>query len=215
MRWVKIFRKTIKTMSNKEVRYILKGEIRADNESRTIEGYAAMFDQEADLGFFREVIRKGAFDETDMSDVRALFNHDANYVLGRTASGTLSLEIDDKGLKYRFDAPNTTAGNDLLEMIRRGDISQSSFAFSVQRAKWVEEEGKDTNLREIERIDRLYDVSPVTYPAYEGTSVNARSLEDIVSEEHPQDDSKENIKDEIREMEARLHAVRYSLIKNG
>lgn len=157
--------------------------MRAMTEGRTVEGYAAIFDQETDLGYFREIIVSGAFDGCDMSDVRALFNHDPNQILARTASGTMSVSVDEKGLKYRFEMPNTTLGNDLLEMIRRGDVSQSSFAFTVKETSWVEEKYPTPDLRKIIKIERVYDVSPVTYPAYEGTSVQARSIEQVANEE--------------------------------
>lgn len=157
------------------------GEVRAASESRTIEGYAAVYNEETDLGYFREMIVPGAFDGADMSDVRALFNHDSNYVLGRTKSGTLTLTPDERGLKYKIQVPNTAAGNDMLELVRRGDISQSSFAFVPDVTSWVEETGKPM-LRKIEKFAAIYDVSPVTYPAYENTSVAVRSAQQILEE---------------------------------
>lgn len=194
-------------------------EMRA-GEGRTIEGYAALFNQETDLGYFREVILPGAFDSADMADVRALFNHDPNQILARTASGTMTLEVDERGLKYRFEAPNTTLGNDLMEMIRRGDISQSSFAFTVDKVQWEEERGKP-DLRKIERLKTLFDVSPVTYPAYATTTVSARSLEEVRDEERPAhpdpeeaDDPNEEIEKEKTDLEARLHSVRHSLTQH-
>jgi len=153
-------------------------ELRARPESRTIEGYAAIFDSETNLGWFTEEIARGAFDGADMSDVVALFNHDPNYPLARTSSKTLVLEVDEKGLKYRFDAPDTTFGEDLLKMIRRGDISQSSFAFTIKDQEWIERTGTPSK-RMIKKIDALYDVSPVTYPAYKETSVTARMRQQI------------------------------------
>jgi HK97 family phage prohead protease len=152
-------------------------EMRADMESRKIVGYAAMYDTYSEeMWGFREKIAPGAFDDVLGDDVRALFNHDPNYVLARTKSGTLRLSTDDRGLKYEFEAPNTQAGNDLLEMVSRGDVDQSSFAFSVQEESW--EELPDGNYeRTIVKAKRLYDVSPVTYPAYPDTSVAKRSLE--------------------------------------
>ena len=157
-------------------------EIRAKAESRTVEGYAALFDSRSqNLGGFTEIIEEGAFDDVLEDDVRALLNHDANYVLARTKSGTLELSVDEKGLLYRFEAPNTTAGNDLLESIRRGDISQSSFGFSIKDDDW----DYDTMTRTIKKVKRLYDVSPVTYPAYEQTEVTARSLEAAQKKDTP------------------------------
>jgi len=153
-------------------------ELRARPESRTIEGYAAIFDSETNLGWFTEEIARGAFQGADMTDVVALFNHDPNFPLARTSSGTLNLEVDEKGLKYTFEAPDTTFGEDLLKMIRRGDISQSSFAFTIKEQQWIDR--ADAPMKRIIReIDTLYDVSPVTYPAYKETSVTARMRQQI------------------------------------
>ncbi len=94
--------------------------------------------------------------------------------MARTASGTLRLSEDANGLKYEFDAPNTTLGNDLLEMIRRGDVNQSSFGFTVDDDTWEERDGK--MIRTINKVKKLYDVSPVTYPAYHDATVAVRNL---------------------------------------
>ena len=163
-------------MTEKETRTI-KMELRALPESRTIEGYAAVFNAETDLGWFREEIAPDAFADADMTDVVALFNHDPNLPLARTSSGTLQLSLDEKGLKYRFEAPDTTIGEDLLKMIRRGDISQSSFAFIIKEEHWIEIIGQKPK-RLIKSIDTLFDVSPVTYPAYKETSVMARKKQE-------------------------------------
>ena len=149
-----------------------------------ITGYAAVTEQETviDFGFFafREKIAHGAFtDAIKTDDVRALFNHDPNYVLGRTTNDTLRLTEDTQGLRYEVDPPDTQAARDVRTLVQRGDVSGSSFAFTVDDAddEWDESDVKKGKLplRTIQRISRLYDVSPVTYPAYEGTSVSARS----------------------------------------
>ena len=163
-------------------------EVRAADEgkeSRSIEGYAALYSEPTEIWpDFWEQIEPGAFDEADLTDVRCLFNHGASAIVGRSKSGTLTLTLDDKGLKYRCDVANTTAGNDLLESVRRGDIDQSSFAFRVREAEWVENYNDQEGvwLRKITKIEIVRDVSPVTYPAYEGTSVDARSLPDFPGE---------------------------------
>ena len=153
------------------------GEAKA--QSRTVEGYAALFNSKTSIGgWFDEVIEPGAFTEAlAISDVRALFNHDPNYILARSTSGTLEVKQDNKGLFYRFAVPNTNFGNDFLEMLRRGDVSQSSFAFTVQKQRWEEEKIGDEEkvTRVIEKVEQIYDVSPVTYPAYPETTVSARS----------------------------------------
>lgn len=153
-------------------------EMRALPESRTIEGYAAVYNAETDLGWFREEITPDAFNNAEMGDVVALFNHDPNLPLARTSSGTLKLTLDEKGLKYRFEAPDTTLGEDLLKLIRRGDISQSSFAFTIKEEHWIEVAGQKPK-RLIKSIDTLFDVSPVTYPAYKETSVMARKKQEF------------------------------------
>ena len=152
------------------------GELKAAVEGRTVEGYASVFNSMSeDLGGFREIILPGAFSEVLDNDVRALYNHDSNYLLARTTSGTLELKEDDKGLYYRFEMPNTSYGNDMLELFRRGDLSQSSFGFTVEKDSWRMEEGQ--HVRYIERVGSLFDVSPVVYPAYASASSGLRSAE--------------------------------------
>lgn len=151
------------------------GEIKAAEESRTVEGYASVFNSMSeDLGF-REVILPGAFSNVLDNDVRALYNHDSNYLLARTTSGTLELKEDEKGLYYRFEMPNTSYGNDMLELFRRGDLTQSSFGFTVEKDNWRMEDGQQ--VRYIERVGSLFDVSPVVFPAYNQASSGLRSAE--------------------------------------
>ena len=167
-----------KNMPAETERRTYKIEVRAQPESRVIEGYAAVFETPTDMGNYLEEIASGAFDDADDKDVVALFNHDANYPLARTSNGTLELSSDARGLFYRFEAPDTTFGNDLLKMVRSGLISQSSFAFTIRKDNWMQEAGMKPK-RRIEQVDMLFDVSPVTYPAYKETSVTARALQDI------------------------------------
>jgi len=160
-------------------------------KSRAVEGYAAIFDSPTQIGWFQEVIKRGAFDEAiKTSDVRALFNHDPNLLLARSNKGvgTLTLSIDDKGLKYRFEAPKTQAGNDLLEYLERGDLSQSSFGFTILESEWeTRNKGMDNEeqIRHIKKIDILFDVSPVTFPAYQDTTVAKRSFDLYKKEDTP------------------------------
>ena len=131
-------------------------------------GHASVYDSRSNnLGGFYEYIERGAFTEELIanSDVRALINHDPNLILARNTSGTLNLTADERGLKYEFEMPETSYGKDLAISMKRGDITQSSFAFTVAEDDWsTDDEGN--NIRTIKKIDRLYDVSPVTYPAY-------------------------------------------------
>lgn len=173
--------------SRRECRSMEVRELRADTvgdaDSTTITGYAAVFNEETDLGYFREVVKPGAFKRAikDGQDVRALWNHDPNYILGRTKSGTLKLEEDKRGLRIEITPPRTNFADDLIESIRRGDVDQMSFAFTAVEETWTERKDEPA-LRELIDVN-LYDISPVTYPAYDTTSVGVRSAE-AVYEDH-------------------------------
>ncbi len=148
-----------------------------DGDIPKIAGYAAKFGKwSEDLGGFREKIRIGAFDDVLADDVRALKNHDPNLLLGRTKSGTLRLTANKTGLRFEVDTPDTNVGRDTVEEIRRGDISGCSFGFIVDVDEWRYLQD-DTVERTIISFRKLFDVGPVTYPAYPDTSVAARSLE--------------------------------------
>ncbi len=139
-----------------------------EDGNKKIIGHASMYGiRSENLGGFYEFIEDGAFtpELLDKSDTRALINHDPNLILARTTSGTLRLNGDDKGLRYEFDVPNTTYGKDLVVSMERGDINQSSFAFTVDKDEWTTDDDGN-NIRTIKKIKRLYDVSAVTYPAY-------------------------------------------------
>jgi len=153
----------------------------AETEKPKIAGYAAVFNKlSQDLGGFRELIKPGAFAKTiQNADVRALWNHDPNYVLGRTKSGTLKLEEDETGLYIEIDPPDTQWARDLMESIRRGDVDQMSFGFRTVADSWRTENGE--TIRELLEVE-LFDVSPVTFPAYPQTSVGVRSAEDVYKE---------------------------------
>lgn len=145
-----------------------------------IEGHAAVFDSWSEtLGGifpFKEKVRKGAFAESiGRDDIRALFNHDPNYVLGRNRAGTLELVEDDVGLRVRITPPDTSWANDITTSIRRGDISQMSIGFVVEDDEWSSKDGIDT--RELKKV-RLFDVSPVTFPAYTATDVGVRAMQE-------------------------------------
>lgn len=154
-------------------------ELRAEaDKPKQILGYAAVFNAlSEDLGGFREIIEPGAFDDVLNDDVRALLNHDPNKLLGRTTAGTLAISADDVGLRYEITPPDTSYANDLLVSLERKDLDQSSFGFRVARGgdSWKEPgEDQPWYLRIIHKFARLYDVSPVTFPAYQATSVALR-----------------------------------------
>lgn len=148
---------------------------------RTVRGYAAVFNSRSEIlsdrnGPFVELLAPGAFADRLNDDVVATLNHDDNYILARSrgGSGSLQLGTDSTGLWFQFEAPNTSAGNDLVELMRRGDLDRCSFAFSVAPGgdSWISE-GK-TRVRTIRKIGRLADVSVVASPAYQSTSATVR-----------------------------------------
>lgn len=168
-------------------------EVRADGESpKKIVGYAAIFNKRSqnfgsdDFPFF-EIIEPGAFRNVLGDDVRAVIDHSGGLqTLARTKSGTLKLSEDEIGLRFELELPDTTAGRDIATILQRGDIDQASFAFQVDREgqafEDIEENGKEVTIRRIQTVSRLYDVSPVTYPAYPDTIVQARSFEDRMNQ---------------------------------
>jgi len=151
-------------------------ETRAEDEKRTLAGYAAVFNSDADIGgWWTERISPGAFSDAIGGDVRALVDHDMGRVIGRTKSGTLRLSEDSKGLRVEIDIPNTTDGNDLWELVERGDISGMSFGFRVTKETW--DETGETPVRTILAVD-LFEVSAVAWPAYDDTEIGKRSLQE-------------------------------------
>jgi hypothetical protein len=150
----------------------------ADSNKTVLRGHAAVFNQlSVDLGGFREQIAPGAFlDAINQDDIRALFNHDPNMILGRKQSGTLRLQEDSHGLLVELDIPDTNAGRDLITSIKRGDVNQMSFGFRVKPGgqDWAkDEEGR--MIRTLKKVG-LLDVSPVTFPAYPQTDIAVREM---------------------------------------
>ena len=166
--------------NNKEIRMLPIQELRIDDSlDGKIVGHASVFDSWSEtLGGifpFKEIVRKGTFTETiKLDDIRALFNHDPNFVLGRNKAGTLELEEDEIGLRVVITPPDTSWANDLIKNLRRGDISQMSIGFIVLEDTWGTQDGID--IREIKKV-QLFDVSIVTYPAYTQTDVGVRAME--------------------------------------
>lgn len=142
-----------------------------------IRGHAAIFNElSVDLGGFREKIDPGAFAKSILEDdVRALWNHNADMVLGRNKSGTLKLTEDERGLAIEIDPPDTQLGRDVMCLMQRGDVTQMSFGFTVPDGGERWEMIGGVAIRTLTAVN-LFDVSPVTYPAYEGTDVAARSV---------------------------------------
>jgi len=151
----------------------------AGDEGMLLRGYAARFNSYSkDLGGFKERIQPGAFSTAvkERADVRFLTNHNPDSVMGRTKNGTLKLREDSEGLYFEVLLPDTQQGRDLRTTIERGDMDQCSFAFTVDEGddEWaedVDERGNRFVARTLKRVN-LFDVSAVTYPAYEDTNVN-------------------------------------------
>lgn len=159
-------------------------ELRIEGEgdaSPTLVGHAAVFNTlTEELWGFQERVAPGAFAESiKKDDVRALFNHDPNLVLGRNTAGTLEMREDNKGLWIRNTLPNTETGREVAELVRRGDVSQMSFAFMTIDASW--ETKDEIEIRTLEKV-QLFDVSPVTYPAYPTTGVSLRAFQVAIDE---------------------------------
>lgn len=165
-------------------------EIRADEEEGNelyAEGYALVFNSwSEDLGGFVETIEPSALEGSDLSDVRALFNHNADKVLARSRAGTLDLETDEKGLKFRFKIPNTSYGKDIAENLKNGNIDQCSFGFVLDDNgdSFDFDEKRSIYQRTLKKIKSVMDISLVTYPAYSSTSAAPalRSIDKIENE---------------------------------
>lgn len=168
----------IKNIEDAERRFVTDDfEARAEGDKQYFEGYAYVYGAVADIGGFTEEIARGAESEVMQDDVRGLFNHDPNYVLGRNGK-TMKLTVDSRGLKYSIEYnPADPDHVRLMEKVKRGDVSQSSFAFKTKDDKWEVRNGKDH--RTVTKFKRLLDVSPVTYPAYNEATVAARSLDKL------------------------------------
>lgn len=166
-----------------ERRYLKDHQVRAKGADKpmTIAGHAAVFNVlSEDLFGFREEIAPGAFaNSITQDDIRALFNHDSNFVLGRNISGTLRLAEDEIGLAIEADLPDTQLARDLMTSITRGDVSQMSFGFMTLRDDW-RVEGGGLVVRTLKEV-QLFDVSPVTFPAYPQTDVSGRALQEVRS----------------------------------
>jgi len=188
---------------NIERRCLPASELRFDTSGDTpkITGYAAVFSQWTDIGgMFREQVAPGAFKKTlKEADVRALWNHDPNYVLGRNKAGTLKLREDDKGLAVEIDPVDSNWSNDLMASMKRGDVSQMSFGFTVNKA----DDDYDENTRVLRDVS-LFDVSVVTYPAYPTTTAQVRSAfkKEETMEEKPAENEFEQLDNVVRKIKA-------------
>lgn len=163
---------------NKEIRNVELRAVASEEGKMVLEGYAIIFNTETQIGDanwgFREVVKPTALNEADMKDVPLKYNHnDAVPILARTRNKSLQLIVDETGLKIRAELLHTSDAIDMYKRIEAGLLDKMSFAFTVKKVTWVEEEGK-LPLRQIDAIEKLYDVSIVDMPAYEDTTIAAR-----------------------------------------
>lgn len=153
-------------------------EMRAAITGKKLNGHASVFGQIADVGPHYEQMRSSSFDEVlgnPDTDVRALWNHNPDFLLGRQRSGSLRLGVDSEGLEFELDLPNTQMGNDIRELAQRGDLTGASFAFIPGADTWGQTpDGRQ--LRTHTSVRNLIDVSPVTFPAYSGAAAQLRSV---------------------------------------
>lgn len=170
-------------------------EVRAADGKNRLRGYAARFGSVYDMGWFTEEVSRRAFENADLSDVRILFNHDSNQILGRTASGTARVGIDENGLWYEVDLPDSPMGENVRVAVERGDVTQSSWGFTLKKDSWERREGKDH--RVLETVDMVFDASPVTFPANPDTSVAKRSMDAWQAGQGPQVDDNSIIETEL------------------
>jgi len=184
-----------------ERRYLepeIKKEVREQDDGKlteTIRGYAALYNVRTSLGWFDEMIAPGAFDDVLDDDVRVLINHDPSQIVGRCNNGKGSARIftDDTGLGFELEIPDTTIGRDLLRNIELGNITQCSFGFTVKSESWENGEGNSPDLRTITKVERLYDVSPVTFPAYPDTTIAKRSHAEAFKADPPVETGKKGL----------------------
>ena len=176
-------------MGKMEMRMALLEPANNDDENKQlVEGYAAVFNQRALIwesewsGWkYMEVIDRNAFDGADMSDTVFKYNHgDVAMILARASNNTLTMNTDDKGLRISADIIDTNNGTDVYKLIKRGDLNKMSFAFTVKSERTEVDKENKIYTRTITAFDKIYDVAVVDFPAYDGTSIQARSKEDFV-----------------------------------
>ena len=186
-------------MGKMEMRMALLEPANNDENKQLVEGYAAVFNQRALIwesewsGWkYMEVIDRNAFNGADMSDTVFKYNHgDVAMILARTSNNTLTMNTDDKGLRISADIIDTNNGTDVYKLIKRGDLNKMSFAFTVKSERTEVDKENKIYTRTITAFDKIYDVAVIDFPAYDGTSIQARSKEYFVDLEKDLQKSKE------------------------
>ena len=185
----------------------IKARSANDDSKMVLEGYALKFEKETELWKgFKEVIRKGALDNTDMSRVFLLFNHNDDVILAGTSNNSLELQVDDIGLKFRAELVDTQTSKEVYTLAKQGLLTKCSFSFRTAKNGYKYSRTDDSNeLGEIVDIETLYDVAVVTYPAYDDTEVYARDIK-ALEREH------ERIKEErANKAKERMEALEWTI----
>lgn len=200
-------------MSKKEIR-AFNFEVRAEeneDHGHFLTGRPIVFDARTDLGWYDEIIENGALDDADMRDVRFLVNHNTDMIpLARSrnnnANSTMQMSVDDEGMLIRvdLDIENNTEAKNLYSAVQRSDISGMSFMFSVDEDKWEDPESEHPT-RTITKLGKIFEVSAVTFPAYEQTSISARGLSDALDSAK---ESLESVKAEKRRVDIQKQRIR-------
>lgn len=169
----------------KEIRLV---DMRAlEDEDMIVEGYAAVFDTVANLGWIKEIIDRHAFDNADMSDIVMKYNHENSILpMARTRGGSLEFTIDEHGLRIRARLPDTSVNRDIYTLIKEKVLNKMSLAFTVKRQEYDYE----TDTRKILEFDKIFDVSVVDVPAYENTEIYARNKEEYEEEKRKYNEQK-------------------------
>ena len=198
-------------MMNKKAVFMGKIEVRKDAEPGIVEGRAIVFDEWQDLGWYDETIASGALDDADLRDVRFLINHNIDMIpLARSRNNnensTMQLSVDDEGMKIRvdLDTENNSEARNLYSAVERGDLDGMSFMFTVEADSW-DDSDSDHPSRTIEKLGKIFEVSAVTFPAYEQTSISARGLSDALESAK---ESLESVKAEKRRIEIKKQKIR-------
>ena len=189
-------------MAEKEIRDLFANvELRAESDARVISGYAVVFDEPSqDLGGFIEYIDKGSFKDVNLDEVLLVYGHDINAPLARADSGTLEVKVDNKGLFFRAELPNTTLANDVLENIRFGNIRGMSFAFTTKADTWSWSKDDKPDVRHVTAIDEIFEITITALPAYQDTSVAIASRDASKQSAYTQ---RQRMRDELTLMRVR------------
>lgn len=200
--------KPLKDKDNNIILRCYNSEMRARQEENrgVIEGYSIVFDSETDLGYFREIIKAGALKNTNLKDVRFLVNHNTDMIpLARSRNNnensTMQLIVDEKGLfvRIKLDIENNSDARNLYSAIERGDISGMSFMFTIRGETW-DDVDTDSPLRTITDIEQVFEVSAVTFPAYEATDISARDKKALESAKETLDSAKRSLDSDNEKM---------------